>query len=123
MSMNYRNVITTILSTFVSVGASVCVASDFTIENHGIATEVNGNEISLQFYTPSTVRVIKNSVGTKVEKQSLSVVSTPGNVKFNARQSGKYITVKSDSITVTIDTASGKISFLSPDGKKFASGG
>lgn len=118
MSMNNRNVITTILSTFVSVGASVCVASDFTIENHGIATEVNGNEISLQFYTPSTVRVIKNSVGTKVEKQSLSVVSTPGNVKFNTRQSGKYITVKSDSITVTIDTASGKISFLSPDGKK-----
>ena len=75
--MNYRNVITTILSAFVSVGASVCVASDFTIENHGIATEVNGNEISLQFYTPSTVRVIKNSVGTKVENRALAWCRPP----------------------------------------------
>ncbi len=118
MAMSKCNVITTILSMFISIGASECFASDFTIENHGIATEVNGNEISLRFYTPSTVRVVKNLVDTKAEKQSLSVVSTPKNVKFNARKSGKYITVKSDSLTVSIDTASGKLSFMTPDGKK-----
>ena len=77
MSMNYRNVITTILSAFVSVGASVCVASDFTIENHGIATEVNGNEISLQFYTPSTVRVIKIRLALRWKNRALAWCRPP----------------------------------------------
>ncbi|MDE6572539.1 MAG: DUF4968 domain-containing protein, partial [Duncaniella sp.] len=107
----------------VSVCPSVCFAADFTMEAHGIATEVNGNEVQLQFYTPSTVRVIKNPVDAKAEKQSLSVVSTPQNVKFNARRSGKYIVVKSDSLTVSLDTASGSISFLTPKGKKLLSEG
>ncbi len=107
----------------VSVCPSVCFAADFTMEAHGIATEVNGNEVQLQFYTPSTVRVIKNPVDAKAEKQSLSVVSTPHNVKFNARRSGKYIVVKSDSLTVSLDTASGSISFLTPKGKKLLSEG
>lgn len=52
----------------VSVCPSVCFAADFTMEAHGIATEVNGNEVQLQFYTPSTVRVIKNPVDAKAEK-------------------------------------------------------
>lgn len=115
-------IVTTILSMF-AVGTSVALAADFTKNDHGITTEADGKKISLQFYTPSTVRVVKNPTDISPSKESLSVVSVPQNVKFNARQSGKYITLSSDSLTVTLDTASGKLSFLTPKGKKLLSEG
>lgn len=93
-------------------------AVDFVIEDHGIATESDGCKIQLQFFTPATVRIIKTPVGGKHAEQSLSVVSTPMNVKFSARRSGKNISVKSDSLTVVLDTDSGKITFLSPKGRR-----
>lgn len=106
-----------------AAGTSVALAADFTKNDHGITTEADGKKISLQFYTPSTVRVVKNPTDISPSKESLSVVSVPQNVKFNARQSGKYINLSSDSLTVTLDTASGKLSFLTPKGKKLLSEG
>lgn len=43
----------------------------------GIKTSVNATDIEIQFYNPSTVRVLKSPAGKTFDKKSLSVIALP----------------------------------------------
>ena len=93
-------------------------AQSFEKTNQGIKAAANGNDVQIQFYTPSIVRVIKTPKGKTFTKESLSVILQPVKTSFTVRQNGSAVTVKSDKVTVTLDLATGAISYASASGQE-----
>jgi len=77
----------------------------------GVKANVGGNDITLTFYTPSIVRVVKTPAGNKFDKQSLSVVKQPEQVKISVEQKGSMLSLRSDKLTVGLDLKSGVINY------------
>lgn len=96
-------------------------AKSYQKTNLGIKTQINSTNVEIQFYTPSTVRIIKSPVDRNFTKESLSVIKKPQTTKFTANQQGDVITLKSDKMRVDIDTKSGKISYFTLDGEELLS--
>ncbi len=92
-------------------------ASDFTKNNNGITASVGDVDVELMFYTPSTLRVIKNPASGRADEKSLSVIANPKDVRFSAKRNGKNIVLKSDSLTAALNTETGAVTFMSADGK------
>jgi hypothetical protein len=63
-------------------------AQDFQKTQNGIKSIINSIQIKIQFYNPSTARVLKSAQGKPYSKQTLSVVETPQNVAPNVEQVG-----------------------------------
>ncbi len=84
--------------------------------DYGIRTAINGVNIEIQFYRPDIVRVIKYPSGQGFNKNSLTVVTGPADPGLSVSTSGGYINLKSQSLTLKIDTLTGRIVFLSPQG-------
>ena len=66
-------------------------------------------QVSVEFYTPLSVRVVKQPVGQTVEEPSLVVTAQPGDVKVSHRGNS----VSSGELTVKIDPRTGALTFLS----------
>lgn len=104
-------------------------AQSFRKTNLGVKTAAGGQDVEVQFYTPSMVRIIKTPNGKTFVKESLSVILQPTKTSFTAKENGNNITLKSDKLTVNIDRATGAVGFTSasgqvllkekPDGTKF----
>jgi len=77
----------------------------------GVKAEVNGNEVEIQFYSPSIVRVIKSPIGRSSVKESLSVIKTPEKIPFRLTAAGNRINLKSEKLSITLDQATGEIAF------------
>ncbi|MFA6400622.1 MAG: glycoside hydrolase family 31 protein [Salinivirgaceae bacterium] len=77
----------------------------------GIKAVINSVEVELQFYSPSTIRVLKHPEGKAFTKQSLSVVQTPGKTEFKINQQNNELSLKSDKLQVLLNLKSGKVSF------------
>jgi alpha-D-xyloside xylohydrolase len=77
----------------------------------GIKTKINSTDIEIQFYGPSTVRVLKSPVGKAFTKESLTVVKKPQATKFTVNQQGDVVSLKSEKLKVDVDVKSGKISY------------
>ena len=92
-------------------------AQSFQKTQQGIKTVANGNEVAVQFYSPSIIRVTKTPTGKTFVKQSLSVVLTPSKTPFTTKQTGNIVAVKSDKVTVSVDLTSGAVEFLSASGQ------
>ena len=74
-------------------------------------------DIEIQFYGSSIVRVVKSPEGEDVQKESLSVIKTPDNVKFTTKQAGGELVLKSKSVEVVLNLQNGKVSFRNSKGK------
>ena len=96
-------------------------AQSYTKTNLGIKTQINSTDVEIQFYGPSTVRVLKYPVGKTFEKKSLSVVKTPQAVKFAVKQQGDIVSLKSNKLKVDINIKSGKISYYTLSGEQLLS--
>ncbi|MDD4822794.1 MAG: glycoside hydrolase family 31 protein [Bacteroidales bacterium] len=83
----------------------------------GVKTKINSTDVEIQFYSPSTVRVIKSPEGKTVVKNSLTVIKKPQMTKFAINQKGGAISLKSEKLKISIDTKSGKITYATVDGK------
>ena len=83
----------------------------------GIKTSLDGNDVEVQFYSPSIVRIIKIPKGKTFLKESLSVVLSPSKTSFAASQKGNIVTLKSSKINVTLDLTNGNIRFSSANGQ------
>ena len=83
----------------------------------GIKTSLDGNDVEVQFYSPSIVRIIKAPKGKTFLKESLSVVLSPSKTSFAASQKGNIVTLKSSKINVTLDLINGNIQFSSAKGQ------
>lgn len=92
-------------------------AQNFQKTSHGIKTVANGNTVEIQFYSPSIVRVIKFPVGKSYSKESLSVVLNPSQTTFTAKEDNRFIALKSDKLSITINATSGDITFGTASGK------
>ncbi|GGE41895.1 xylosidase [Pedobacter psychrotolerans] len=83
----------------------------------GIKAIANGNEVELQFYTPSIVRVIKFPEGKPFLKESLSVTLSPAKTIFTTQQTGSTVLLKTEKINVRLDLVTGNVEFSSVSGK------
>jgi len=107
-----------LLLMFFAIGSQ---AQSYTKSNLGIKTQINSTDVEIQFYGPSTVRVLKSPMGKTFEKKSLSVVKTPQAVKFTVKKQGDIVSLKSNKLKVDVDLKSGKISYYTLSGEQLLS--
>jgi len=96
-------------------------AQSYQKTNLGIKTKINSTDVEIQFYGPSTVRVLKSPVGKPFTKESLTVVKKPQATKVAISQQGDVISLKSDKLKVDVDIKTGKIAYSTPTGTKLLS--
>ncbi len=96
-------------------------AQSYTKSNLGIKTPINSMDVEIQFYGPSTVRVLKSPVGQTFEKKSLTVVKEPQAVKLAINQQGDVVSLKSNKLKVDVNIKSGKISYYTLSGEQLLS--
>jgi alpha-D-xyloside xylohydrolase len=80
----------------------------------GFKTVINSVQVEIQFYSPSTIRILKYPEGKSITKESLSVIKTPQITDFSVKQSGNYFVLETKSLKIEIDRKTGKILFLTP---------
>lgn len=78
-----------------------------------------GMDISVEFITPSIVRVTKHPSGHKPSpEESLVVTMEPRNCNVTASSDGRFSTLLSDSLEVRINETTGGITFMTRDGRE-----
>lgn len=75
--------------------------------------QADGKNVSIEFYTPSIVRIVKSPTGHTHSQASLVVTARPGEVQVTRKGN----TVSSGQLTVRMDPKSGSLTFLAPGGK------
>lgn len=82
-----------------------------------IDCKARGMEIKVTFYSPTEVRVLKSPQGVNVaDNASLVVVKQPEDVNVSLSDDGVFKNAKSDSLTVSVNTATGAVTFSKHDG-------
>src|SRR5450432_3979909 len=84
--------------------------------NAGIKATINKLDVEIQFYTASTVRIIKSPEGSSFDKKSLSVISTPGKINLSTKQQANILEVRSESVSVQCNLTTGSINFYTTSG-------
>ena len=87
----------------------------------GVKTKINSMDIEIQFYGPSTVRVLKSPVGKAFTKESLSVIKKPQATKFTVNQQDDVVSLKSSKLKVDVDVKSCKIAYSTLAGEQLLS--
>lgn len=82
--------------------------------SQGIKTTIDSLEITIQFYSPSTVRIMKWPAGRSFKKESLSVITEPQTTTFSIKQQANKLSLKSEKVLVHLDLQNGQISFANP---------
>ena len=82
----------------------------------GIKARINAMDVEIQFFSPSTVRVLKSPIGKNFTKESLSVVKKPETTKLTIHQQGDVVSLKSNRLKVDVDLKSGKVSYITLTG-------
>lgn len=88
------------------------VAQTFEKTDTGIKATIQSVDVQIQFYTPSTIRVVKSPANHAFTKESYSVISKPQVVKLSTRQDGNIVCVKSNELTVELNLETGGLSFF-----------
>lgn len=83
----------------------------------GVRANVRSIDVELQFYSPSIMRVLKYPAGKTPVKKSYSVIKEAEKVPFSVSGSGADIILESDSMKVTLDTQTGKVTFNDRHGR------
>ena len=73
---------------FISISVVNAKAQPYQKTDLGVKSTINSIEVEIQFYNPSTVRVLKSPEGKTFEKKSLSVIATPQKTDININQKG-----------------------------------
>lgn len=95
----------------VVIASLACNAQTYQKTDFGIKSKINNIQVELQFYSSSIVRVIKYPKGQTFEKQSLSVVKVPQDVKLSIKQRGDELSLKSEKLSVFLNLKTGEIVF------------
>src|SRR5664279_5299738 len=69
----------------------------------GVKSVINSVAIEIQFYSPSTVRVLKWPDSKFLKKESLSVIKIPQKTDFSVSQQGDGIMLKSEKFQVFVN--------------------
>ena len=85
-----------------------------------ITRQVVQQNVTIEFYSPSIVRILKSDAGlaAPVQKKSYSVILKPQQLKdVQIQENGDVVNIKSKFICVELNQQTGEIRFLSKDGK------
>ena len=82
----------------------------------GVKSIIDSVDVEIQFYDPSTVRVIKHPEGAYFDKKSLSVIRAPQKTELGIKEKGEELFLKSERIQIILNLRDGKISFSTPSG-------
>jgi len=99
----------------------VSQAQSYQKTDTGIKTVVNSVGIEIQFYGPSTVRIVKWPTGEAFTKKSLSVIKTPQKTAYSTKQTGDELTLAGEGLVVVLNQKTGQLSFKTPQGKPLLS--
>ena len=78
------------------------------VKGNPVKVQAGSTTVSVEFYTPQTVRVVKAPIGHEYRKQSLVVIAKPDE-DVRVTRSGN--TVSSDVLSVKIDPGTGALTF------------
>ena len=84
----------------------------------GIKAQIDSIEIEINYYTPSTVRVVKKPINKANTDPSLSVIATPEKMSLNVKKTGDKVDISSSRLRSSLNLANGEISFFTNEGKK-----
>lgn len=98
------------------LSSQMLMAQSYRKTGNGIQTTINSVDVTVQFYNPSTVRILKSPEGWEYTKESLSVIEQPQSVQLSIGSKNEVLTLKSKSMTVLLNQKSGEISFLDNKG-------
>jgi alpha-D-xyloside xylohydrolase len=110
-----------IILLFAFIFVSNIKAQTFHKTDLGIKSIINSIEVEIQFYNPSTVRVLKSPEGKTFTKRSLAVIETPQKTAFRIKQVGDELFLKSKNVQVDLNLKNGKISYSTPTGEPLLS--
>jgi alpha-D-xyloside xylohydrolase len=82
----------------------------------GIKASIDSLEVEVQFYSPSTVRILKWPKGHNFTKESLSVIKKPGNKAVNIKQQGDILNLTTNKLRVGLNLKSGELTYYSQQG-------
>jgi alpha-D-xyloside xylohydrolase len=94
-----------------------CRSQTYQKTDLGIRSVINSITVEIQFYSPSTIRVLKWPEGKSFLKESLSVIQKPQKTEYTIVQQGDLLSLKSKSVVVLLNLKSGKIIFKSLTGE------
>ena len=100
------------------IAATSSYAQSYQKTDGGIKAKINAIDVGIQFYSPSTVRVLKSPEGKTFTKESLSVVKKPQSTKFGITQHGELLSLKTDQLKLEVNLKSGQISYFNLAGEK-----
>ncbi len=83
----------------------------------GVKGNTQGMDISIEFYTPSIVRIYKTPEGKPYEKKSLVVTKNPEQISVTFSENGDFLTMKSAELQVKLNKKSGAVHFYNPAGE------
>ena len=75
--------------------------------SQGIKYAAQGMDVSIEFYSPTIVRVYKTLSETASDKESLVVTKTPEQTSVSFGEKGKNVTLSSNAIQVEVNPATG----------------
>ncbi len=110
-----------ILSLLLLVFTIAIQAQSYKKTDLGIKAQINSTDVEIQFYGPSTVRILKSPVGKAFTKESLVVIKKPQTIKFTTNQQGDVVSLKSNKLRIDVDVKSGKISYYTIAGVELLS--
>ncbi|HJV78960.1 MAG TPA: glycoside hydrolase family 31 protein [Paludibacter sp.] len=87
------------------------IAQSYQKTNLGIKTTTQSMTVEIQFYSPTIVRVLRVPEGVPSSKTSLSVIKSPEKTDLKITDDGKIVTISSNSIKVSYDLTTGKVSY------------
>lgn len=93
-------------------------AQSYQKTEQGIKTTINSIDVEIQFYNPSTVRILKSPERKSFEKKSLSVIETPQKVDFTVKQDDDNLYLQSKNLRLDLNLKNGNIVFSTPEGEK-----
>jgi len=94
-----------------------CWSQTYQKTDFGIRSVINSITVEIQFYSPSTIRILKWPEGKSFSKESLSVIQKPQKTEYTIVQKGDLLSLKSKSVVVLLNLKNGKIIFKSLTGK------
>lgn len=96
----------------IAIATSLSVhAAGFVKTVNGVKATVDSMEIEVQYYTPSTVRIVKLPHGVNSPGESYSVIGKPETVDFTVKESGSNVRLQSSDLRVDLNTRTGDVAF------------
>lgn len=92
-------------------------AQSYQKTDHGIKTIIKSTTIEIQYYSPSTVRILKSPDGRPFTKESLSVIEKPQRTAFQVKQQGDVVNVKTATLDVALNLKTGDIVYSTVNGE------